>query len=189
MRLAIIFAVAAALALTTTASAEISGDVVKIGVLNDMSGLYADLGGPGSVEAARMAIADFGGSVNGKKIEVIRAAHQNNPNIGSAIATQWFGNDGVDAIVDVPTSSVALAVQEVARNKNKVFLISGAASSDLTGKACSPTSVHWTYDTVALANGTGAAVVKAGGDTWFFITADYAFGHALQRDTAAIVET
>ena len=135
-----------------------------------------------------MAIADFGGTVNGKKIELISADHQNKPDIGSAIATQWLGNDGVDAIVDVPTSSVALAVQEVVRNKNKVFLISGAAASDLTGKACSPTSVHWTYDTVALANGTGAAVVKAGGDTWFFITADYAFGHALERDTARVVE-
>src|SRR6516164_9528438 len=179
---------AAILALPMAVSAEISGDVVKIGVLNDMSGLYADLGGQGSVEAARMAIADFGGTVNGKKIELISADHQNKPDIGSAIATQWLGNDGVDAIVDVPTSSVALAVQEVVRNKNKVFLISGAAASDLTGKACSPTSVHWTYDTVALANGTGAAVVKAGGDTWFFITADYAFGHALERDTARVVE-
>ena len=180
--------IAAVLALTTSAAAEISGDVVKIGVLNDMSSLYADLGGQGSVEAARMAIADFGGTVNGKKIELISADHQNKPDIGSAIATQWFDNDGVDAIVDVPTSSVALAVQQVARNKNKAFLISGAASSDLTGKACSPTSVHWTYDTVALANGTGAAIVKAGGDTWFFITADYAFGHALERDTSRVVE-
>jgi len=180
--------IAAVLALTTSAAAEISGDVVKIGVLNDMSSLYADLGGQGSVEAARMAIADFGGTVNGKKIELISADHQNKPDIGSAIATQWFDNDGVDAIVDVPTSSVALAVQQVARNKNKAFLISGAASSDLTGKACSPTSVHWTYDTVALAHGTGAAIVKAGGDTWFFITADYAFGHALERDTSRVVE-
>src|SRR5690348_5709179 len=188
MRLVIIFAVAAALALTTTASAEISGDVVKIGVLNDMSGLYADIGGAGSAEAARMAIADFGGTVAGKKIELISADHQNKPDIGSAIANQWLGNDGVDAIVDVPTSSVALAVQEVSRNKGKVFLISGAAASDLTGKACSPTSVHWTYDTIALANGTGSAVVKAGGDTWFFITADYAFGHALERDTSRVVE-
>ncbi|MBO0736447.1 MAG: ABC transporter substrate-binding protein [Alphaproteobacteria bacterium] len=174
--------------LTRTASAEISGDVVKIGVLSDMSGLYADIGGPGSVEAARMAINDFGGTVNGKKIELVSADHQNKPDVGSAIATQWFGNDGVDAIVDVPTSSVALAVQEVARKKNKAFLISGAADSDLTGKACSPTSVHWTYDTLALANGTGAAVVKAGGDTWYFITADYAFGHALERDTTKVVE-
>src|ERR1700737_4603268 len=188
MKLAAILGAAATLVLSATGSAEISGDVVKIGVLNDMSGLYADIGGAGSVEAARMAIADFGGSVNGKKIELISADHQNKPDVGSAIANQWFGNDGVDAIVDVPTSSVALAVQEVARNKSKVFLISGAAASDLTGKACSVTSVHWTYDAVALANGTGSAVVKAGGDTWFFITADYAFGHALERDTAKVVE-
>src|SRR5947207_8530445 len=187
MKLAAIFGLIALL-LSTTASAEISGDVVKIGVLNDMSGLYADIGGAGSVEAARMAIADFGGSVDGKKIELISADHQNKPDIGSAIATQWFDNDGVDAIVDVPTSSVALAVQQIARSKSKVFLISGAASSDLTGKACSPTAVHWTYDTVALANGTGTAVVKAGGDTWFFLTADYAFGHALERDTTAVVQ-
>jgi branched-chain amino acid transport system substrate-binding protein len=169
------------------AQAQISDDVVKIGVMNDMSGLYADLGGQGSVEAARMAIADFGGTVNGKKIELISADHQNKPDVGSAIARQWYDNDKVDAIVDVPTSSVALAVQDVARERKKVFLISTAASSDLTGKACSATGIHWTYDTVALANGTGSAVVKAGGDTWFFITADYAFGHALERDTAAVV--
>ena len=188
MKIAVATAIVAFLALTVPASAEVSGDVVKIGVLNDMSSLYADISGPGSVEAARMAIADFAGAVNGKKIELISADHQNKPDIGSSIATQWFDNDGVDVVVDVPTSSVALAVQEVVRNKGKVFLISGAAASDLTGKACSPTSVHWTYDTVALANGTGSAVVKAGGDTWFFITADYAFGHALERDTAKVVE-
>jgi len=188
MKIAIVTITAAVLALTVLAFAEISGDVVKLGVLNDMSSLYADISGAGSVEAARMAIADFGGTVNGKKIELISADHQNKPDVGSAIANQWFDNDGVDAIVDVPTSSVALAVQQIARSKNKVFLISGAAASDLTGKACSPTSVHWTYDTVALANGTGSAVVKAGGDTWFFITADYAFGHALERDTAKVVE-
>ena len=188
MKAAFVAAFAALLVLTAPAWAQMSGDAVKIGVLNDMSGLYADISGPGSVEAARMAIADFGGSVNGKKIELVSADHQNKPDVGSAIANQWFDNDGVDAIVDVPTSSVALAVQEVARSKSKVFLISGAAASDLTGKACSATSVHWTYDTVALANGTGSAVVKAGGDTWFFITADYAFGHALERDTAKVVE-
>src|SRR5689334_1242338 len=187
MRITII-AVAGLLTLATSATAEISGNVVKLGVLNDMSSLYADISGAGSVEAARMAIADFGGTVNGKKIELISADHQNKPDVGSAIATQWFDNDGVDAIVDVPTSSVALAVQQIARTKGKVFLISGAAASDLTGKACSPTSVHWTYDTVALANGTGSAVVKSGGDTWFFLTADYAFGHALERDTAKVVE-
>jgi branched-chain amino acid transport system substrate-binding protein len=188
MKGAAVLGFTALIALAPVAHAEISGDAVKIGVLNDMSGLYADIGGPGSVEAARMAIADFGGTVGGKKIELISADHQNKPDAGSAIANQWFGNDGVDAIVDVPTSSVALAVQEVARNKSKVFLISGAAASDLTGKACSPTSVHWTYDTIALANGTGSAVVKAGGTTWFFITADYAFGHALERDTSKVVE-
>ena len=181
-------AVTASAALSILAAqAQISDDVVKIGVMNDMSGLYADLGGQGSVEAARMAIADFGGTVNGKKIELISADHQNKPDVGGAIARQWYDNDGVDVIVDVPTSSVALAVQDVARERKKVFLISGAASSDLTGKACSPTGIHWTYDTVALANGTGSAVVKAGGDSWFFITADYAFGHALERDTAAVV--
>jgi branched-chain amino acid transport system substrate-binding protein len=188
MRVVALAAIAALLALTTTAFAQISGDAVKIGVLTDMSSLYADLGGPGSVEAARMAIADFGGAVDGKKIVLVSADHQNKPDVGSAIARQWFDNDGVDAIVDVPNSAVALAVQEVARTRKKVFLISGAAASDLTGKACAPTSIHWTYDTVALANGTGAAVVKAGGDTWFFITADYAFGHALERDTTRVVE-
>ena len=181
-------AVTASAALSILAAqAQISDDVVKIGVMNDMSGLYADLGGQGSVEAARLAIADFGGTVNGKKIELVSADHQNKPDVGGAIARQWYDNDGVDVIVDVPTSSVALAVQDVARERKKVFLISGAASSDLTGKACSVTGIHWTYDTVALANGTGSAVVKAGGDSWFFITADYAFGHALERDTAAVV--
>src|SRR5438094_18028 len=187
MRIAILTCAAAVLALAAPASAEISGDVVKLGVMNDMSSLYADISGAGSVEAARMAIADFGGAVNGKKIELISADHQNKPDVGSAIATQWFDNDGVDVIVDVPTSSVALAVQDVARERKKVFLISGAAASDLTGKACSPTGIHWTYDTVSLANGTGSAVVNAGGHTWIFITADYAFGHALERDTAAVV--
>jgi branched-chain amino acid transport system substrate-binding protein len=166
----------------------LSGNVVKIGVLTDMSGLYSDTGGPGSVEAARLAIADFGGTVNGKKIALVSADHQNKPDLGAAIANQWFGIDGVDAIVDVPTSSVALAVQDVAHTRNKVFLISGAAASDLTGRACSPTSVHWTYDTLALANGTGGAVVRSGGDTWFFITADYAFGYDLERDTAKVIK-
>jgi branched-chain amino acid transport system substrate-binding protein len=192
MRIGGLAAFAAAVTASATlsmlaAQAQISDDVVKIGVMNDMSGLYADISGQGSVEAARMAIADFGGTVNGKKIELVSADHQNKPDVGGAIARQWYDNDKVDAIVDVPTSSVALAVQDVARERKKVFLISGAASSDLTGKACSPTGIHWTYDTVALANGTGSAVVKAGGDTWFFITADYAFGHALERDTSAVV--
>jgi len=179
---------AAAVMLLGTAHAQIAKDTIKIGVLADMSSLYADLGGPGSVEAAKMAVEDFGGSVGGKKIEVVSGDHQNKPDVGASIARQWFDQNGVDMITDLTTSSVALAVQEVAREKNKVILITGAASSDLTGKACAPTSVHWMYDTVALANGTGAAVVKAGGDTWFFITADYAFGHALERDSSEVVQ-
>jgi branched-chain amino acid transport system substrate-binding protein len=191
MKLAAALAFAAVLALTATASAQIepfvASDVVKIGVLTDMSSVYADIGGPGSVEAARMAIADFGGTVNGKKIELVVADHHNNPNLGAAIANQWFGIDGVDAIADVATSSVALAVQEIAHNRNKVLLISGAADSDLTGIACSPNSVHWTYDTLALANGTGGAIFRSGGNTWFFITADYAFGIDLERNTAQVV--
>jgi branched-chain amino acid transport system substrate-binding protein len=163
-------------------------DTIKIGVLADMSSLYADLGGPGSVTAAQMAVDDFGGTVLGKKVEIVSADHQNKPDIGASIARQWFDTDGVQMITDLTTSSVALAVQEVAREKNRVLMITGAASSDLTGKNCAPTSIHYAYDTTALANGTGAAVVKAGGKTWFFITADYAFGHALQKDTAAVVE-
>ena len=169
------------------ALAQMSGKPIKIGVLSDMSSLYADIGGAGSVAAAQMAVKDFGGKVNGVPIEVISADHLNKPDTGAAIARRWVDEDGVDAIVDVPTSSVALAVQEVMKEEGKVLLISGAASSDLTGKACSPTGVHWTYDTYALAHGTGAALVKQGGDTWFFITADYAFGHALQRDASAVV--
>jgi len=173
--------------LTGTAEAQ-TPDTIKIGVLADMSSLYADLGGPGSVVAAQMAVDDFGGTVLGKKIEVVSADHQNKPDIGASIARQWFDTGGVQMITDLTTSSVALAVQEVAREKNRVVMITGAASSDLTGKNCAPTSIHYAYDTTALANGTGAAVVKAGGKTWFFITADYAFGHALQKDTAAVVE-
>src|SRR5215469_6177773 len=171
-----------------TAAAQALPDVIKIGILNDMTSLYADNGGPGSVTAAQMAVDDFGGTVLGKKIEIINADHQNKPDIGASIARQWFDHDGVSMIADVPTSSVGLAVQEVARATNKVVINSGSASSDLTGKACAPTGLHWVYDTVALANGTGAAVVKAGGDSWFFITADYAFGHALERDTTAVVQ-
>src|SRR5688572_26335953 len=170
------------------AHAEMSGGVVKIGVLNDMSGLYADLSGQGSVIAAQMALEEFGGSVDGIKVEIVSADHQNKPDIGSNVARQWYDVDGVDVIVDVPTSSVALAINDVTREKNKVFLVSGAAASDLTGPKCSPNTIHWTYDTWALANGTGKAVVDTGGDTWFFLTADYAFGHALERDTTAVVE-
>ena len=160
--------------------------VVKIGNLNDMSGLYADLGGPGSALAAQMAAEDSGLLAKGWKIDVVSGDHQNKPDIGSNIARQWYDVDGVDVIIDTPNSGVALAVAAITKDKNKVFLNSGAASSDLTGKACTPNTVHWTYDTYMLANGTGKAVTKAGGDSWFFLTADYAFGHALERDTEAV---
>jgi branched-chain amino acid transport system substrate-binding protein len=170
------------------ATAQISGDAVKIGVMNDQSGLYADLAGQGSVEAARMAVEDFGGSVNGAPIEVLSADHQNKPDVGSNIVREWIDVQDVDVIVDVPTSSVALAVTEIVKEKDRVFLVSGAATTELTGAACSPNTIHWTYDTYALAVGTGRAMVQEGGDSWFFITADYAFGHQLEADTAAVVE-
>ena len=170
------------------AQAQISGNVVKIGVMNDMSGVYADIGGPGSVVAAKMAVEDFQKtSKAGLKVEIVSADHQNKPDVGSTIARQWYDTDGVDAIADVPTSSVALAVSQVTRDKGKAFLATGPATADLTGNACSPNTVHWLYDTWMLANGTGSAIVKTGGDTWFFLTADYAFGHALERDTEAVV--
>src|SRR5690606_25008149 len=183
MTAAVAFAFAA-----TGAQAQISGDVIKIGVMNDMSGLYADIGGPGSVIAAKMAVEDFGAAKKGMKVEVLAADHQNKPDVGSTLARQWYDVEGVDVIVDVPTSSVALAVNQVTRDKGKAFLVTGAATSDLTGKACSPNTIHWLYDTWMLANGTGSAIVKTGGDSWFFLTADYAFGHALERDTAEVVK-
>src|SRR6186713_1409342 len=179
-------AVAAALS-TGAAQAQISDNVIKIGVLSDMSSLYTDLAGAGSVVAARMAVEDSGIEKRGIKVEIVSADHQNKPDVGSAIARQWYDTDKVDVIVDVPNSGVALAVNQITRDKGKVFLANGPASSDLTGKACSPNTVHWAYDTWMLANGTGGAIVKTGGDSWFFITADYAFGHALERDTAAVV--
>ena len=169
------------------AHAQISDGVVKIGVLNDQSGTYADLAGPGSVVAARMAVEDFGAAKKGMKVEIVVADHQNKPDVGSSIARQWFDADKVDMIVDVPTSSVALAVNQIAKDKNKVLIVSTGATSDLYGKACTPNTLHWTYDTWSLANGTGSAIVKTGGKTWFFLTADYAFGHALERDTEAVV--
>ena len=179
---------ALALAAASLASAAQAEDItVKIGVLNDMSSLYSDIGGQGSVIAAKMAIADFDPAAHGMKVELVNADHLNKPDVGSNIARQWFDVDHVDAIVDVPTSSVALAINEVIREKNKVFLVSGAATSDLTGAKCSPNTVHWTYDTWMLANSTGKSIVKTGGDTWFFLTSDYAFGHALERDTKAVV--
>jgi branched-chain amino acid transport system substrate-binding protein len=161
---------------------------VKIGVLSDMSSLYADIGGPGSVAAAKMAIAEFTKDNPNVKVEMIIGDHQNKPDIGSQIANQWYDVDKVDMIVDVPNSGVALAVSQVANQKNKVFIVSGAAASDLTGPKCNANTIHWTYDTWMLANGTGTAIVKTGGNTWFFLTSDYAFGHALERDTMAAVE-
>ncbi|MBF9195569.1 ABC transporter substrate-binding protein [Microvirga terrestris] len=174
----------AALAMTGAAHAQIS---VKLGVLNDRSGVYSDLTGEGSVIAARMAAEDFKASEKGIKVDIVAADHQNKPDIGAGIARQWYDQEGVDVILDVPTSSVALAVNGIAREKNKILINSGGGTSDLTGSQCSPNTVHWTYDTWALANGTGGAMVKRGGNTWFFVTADYAFGHALERDTSALV--
>ena len=179
-------AVAAAVSVGT-AHAQVSDNVVKIGVLSDMSSLYTDLAGAGSVVAARMAVEDSGIEKRGYKVEILSADHQNKPDVGSAVARQWYDVDKVDVIVDTPNSGVALAVNQITKDKGKAFLVSGAASSDLTGKACSPNTIHWTYDTWMLANGTGNAIVKTGGDSWFFITADYAFGHALERDTEAVV--
>ncbi|MFO1108859.1 MAG: ABC transporter substrate-binding protein [Bradyrhizobium sp.] len=160
---------------------------VKIGVLNDMAGLYADIGGPNSVVAVKMAVEDSGLKAKGWTIEVVSGDHQNKPDVGVNIARQWIDTDKVDAIADTPTSSVALAVSNLVKEKNAVLLNSGAATADLTGKACSPNTVSFTYDTYMLANGTGKALTKAGGDSWFFLTADYAFGHALERDTSAVV--
>jgi branched-chain amino acid transport system substrate-binding protein len=161
---------------------------VKVGVLSDMSSLYSDIAGPGSLTAAKLAIADFTKANPNVKVEVIGGDHQNKPDIGSQLANQWYDVDKVDLIIDTPNSGVALAVSQIAATKNKVFVVSGAAASDLTGPKCNTNTVHWTYDTWMLANGTGKALVKTGGDTWFFLTADYAFGHALERDTAAAVE-
>jgi len=163
-------------------------DVVKIGVLTDLSSLYSDATGKGSVVAAQMAAEDFGGKVRGKPIEIISADHQNKPDVGSSIARDWYDNQHVDAIADVPTSSIALAVQKITQDKNKVFLMSGPGSSDLTGVACSPNGIHWTYDTYALSQVIAKALLARKDDTWFFITADYAFGHALERDAADTVK-
>ncbi|HSZ95545.1 MAG TPA: ABC transporter substrate-binding protein, partial [Bradyrhizobium sp.] len=170
------------------ANAQISDDVVKIGVLTDMSSLYADATGKGSVAAVQMAITDYGGKVKGKPVEMISADHQNKPDVGVSIARNWYDNEKVDAIFDVPTSSVALPISALTREKNKIHINSGGGTSDLTGVACSPNTVHWTYDTYALSNVAGKAMVKRGEDTWFFVTADYAFGMALERDAANVVK-
>ncbi len=171
-----------------SAHAQISNNSIKIGVLSDMSSLYTDIAGAGSLVAAKLAVEDSGLEKRGIKVEVVSADHQNKPDIGSAVARRWYEADNVDVIVDVPNSGVALAVSQITKDKNKVFLAVGAGTSDLTGKACSPNTVHWAYDTWMLANGTGTALTKNGGSTWFFITADYAFGQALERDTTAAVQ-
>ena len=178
-------ALAAALACGTAQAQQIT---VKIGVMSDMSSLYSDIGGAGSTAAAKLAVADFQKDNPNVKVEILSADHQNKPDVGSSVVNKWFDTEGVDLVIDVPNSGVALATSEIARAKNKVFVVSGAAASDLTGSKCNANTVHWTYDTWMLANGTGKALVKTGGDSWFFLTADYAFGHALERDTAAAVE-
>lgn len=172
----------------SSAQAEISGGVVKLGVLTDETGVFASLSGEGSVEAARMAVEDFAGKAAGKPIEIIHADHQNKPDIGAAIGRRWIDVDGVDAIIDVPNSAVVLAVQQLAKEHNRVLLVSTAGTADLTGKACSPVGVHWTWDTYAFAASSAKAIVQRGGDTWFFLTADFAFGHAMQRDATHAVE-
>ncbi|HZH28372.1 MAG TPA: ABC transporter substrate-binding protein [Azospirillaceae bacterium] len=184
----LLLASAALVMATGAAVAQNQPLTVRLGVMNDMSGVYADVSGQGSVIAAQMAIEDFKAGEKGIKAEVVAADHQNKPDVGSNVARQWFDRDNVDVILDVPTSSVALAINQIARERNKVFVNSGAATSDLTGTQCSPNTVHWTYDTWALGNGTGKAMVQAGGDTWFFLTADYAFGHALERDTTTFIQ-
>jgi branched-chain amino acid transport system substrate-binding protein len=170
------------------ARAEISGGIVKLGVLTDETGVLSTPSGEGSIEATRMAVEDFGGKAANKPIEIIHADHQNKTDIGAAIARRWIDVDGVDAIVDVPNSAIVLAVQEITKEKNRVLLVSTAATADLTGKACSPVGVHWTWDTYAVAASAAKAIVLQGGDSWFFLTADYAFGHAMQRDATRFVE-
>ncbi|MGE0240950.1 MAG: ABC transporter substrate-binding protein [Parvibaculaceae bacterium] len=185
----IVSLVLGAVAMTSAGAAQqISDDVVRIGVVNDQSAIFADLSGLGGVEAARMAIADFGGTVLGKPIELLSADHQNKPDIAANIVNKWIDEEKVDLISDLPNSSAMLAVQEIARQKHRLVIVSTGATSEFTGKSCSPYGIHWTYDTYALAHGTGKFLVENGGDSWYFITADYAFGHALQRDTTKFIE-
>ena len=185
---------AVALAATTTlaalspAQAQISGDTIKIGIITDMSGLYADIDGPAGVEAIKMAVAAMGGAINGKKIEVLSADHQNKADVAAGKAREWFDTQGLDLLIGGTNSGTNLAMAKVAVEKKKVFIAVGAATSALTNDQCNPYTVHWAYDTVALAKGTGNAVVKAGGKTWYFLQADYAFGAALQADTSAVVK-
>ena len=181
-------ACAAMLTAVAPAHAQISGDVIKIGIITDMSGLYSDIDGPAGVEAIRMAVAEMGGAINGKKIEVISADHQNKADVAAAKAREWFDTLGVDMLIGGTNSGTALAMAKVAAEKKKPFIVVGAATSALTNDQCNAYTVHWAYDTVALAKGTGTAVVKAGGKSWYFLTADYAFGAQLQNDTAAVVK-
>jgi branched-chain amino acid transport system substrate-binding protein len=174
-------------ALAARAQDKISDGVVKIGMLEDMSSIYADITGTGAVMAAKMAVEDFGGKVLGKPIEIVAADHQNKPDIASATAREWFDSQHVDALMDVAASATALAAIEVAKTKNKIVVLNGPGAIRITNEACTPISIHYTYDNYALSHGTGAAMVKAGYDTWFFITADYAFGHDLEEVTAAVV--
>jgi branched-chain amino acid transport system substrate-binding protein len=183
----VIGSAAATAALFPVRRARAQSPTIKFGVLTDLSGPYKDIGGPLSADCARLAVADFGAAAKGLTVEVIQADHQNKPDIGAGIARQWFDRDGVDVILDVPNSGVSLAVSGVAKEKNKIFLVSNAATSDLTGSKCNANTIHWVYDTWMLAHSTGGALVKTGGDSWYFITADYAFGHALQRDTTNFV--
>ncbi len=176
----------AAYGLLVGATASAQG--VKIGILNDQSGVYADYGGKGSIEAAKMAIEDFGGSVLGQKIDLVTADHQNKPDLAGNIARRWYDAEGVDMITDLTTSSVALAVQGIAAEKKKIDIVVGAATSAISGSACTPYGFHWAFDTHALAVSTGGALVKTGGDTWFFVTVDYAFGHALEKDTSDVIK-
>ncbi len=181
-------ALAAMFGAAIPAQAQVSGDVIKIGFITDMASVYADIDGPGGVEAIKMAIADAGGAVNGKKIELVFADHQNKPDIGAVKARQWFDTEGLDMLVGGTNSGVNLAMAKVALEKKKPFLAIGPGSSALTNEQCSPYTVHYAYDTVALARGTGGAVVRAGGKSWYFLTADYAVGHALQADTTKVID-
>ncbi|KPF50935.1 ABC transporter permease [beta proteobacterium AAP121] len=181
-------ACAATLGAVAPAQAQISGDTIKIGIITDMSGLYSDIDGQAGVEAIRMAVADMGGNINGKKIEVLYADHQNKADVAAAKAREWFDTQGVDMLIGGTNSGTALAMAKVAAEKKKVFIAIGAATAALTNEQCNPYTVHWAYDTVALAKGTGNAVVKQGGKSWYFLTADYAFGAQLQNDTSNVVK-
>jgi len=186
--IALAVSTAAAMGFAAPASAQISGDVIKIGIITDMSGLYADLDGPAGVDSIRMAVADMGGSINGKKVEVVFSDHQNKADIAASKAREWFDQEGVDMLIGGTNSATNLAMAKVAAEKKKPFISIGAATSRLTNEECSPYTVHYAYDTVALARGTGGAIVKQGGKKWFFLTADYAFGHSLEKDTADVVK-